>query len=359
MVLNYIPILKGRLGELQALKEMDASTKRHVIPLVEFAPGAPDLDENGDVRPESISKDLESFATRLSTRWLDHDRIIIDGGAYDSQYSIEATKKFAQKGVRFTPVIRPSDSDSTLTATGDWITKAGLDGACIRLSGEDLDDANEPLSSALDRVLTLANLSPNQVDVVLDFSAVTDGDSAKFAARIARIMLGEIPSIKDWRILSVGAGAFPADLNKVQADVLTGLPRHDAAMWNRVKNHAVHRVPDYSDYGVANPLPALGVAFAPAPQLRYTAEGEWLVMKGRRSERRGSAQFYDICLRISEHKSFTPNLSWGDIRIAQGAHAAVVDPPPPGTGNATTWRAIGTSHHIAYVANRLANVGAP
>lgn len=121
------------------------------------------------------------------------------------------------------------------------------------------------------------------------------------------------------------------------------------------------RRPSFGDYGVAYPRTSAPVAFAPAPQIRYTTAEAWLILKGRKNNRRGHAQFFDICQQIAQRPEFTPTLSWGDRQISANAKLAHVEPPPPDArpGNATTWRAIGTSHHMALVINRLTTVGEP
>jgi hypothetical protein len=83
-------------------------------------------------------------------------------------------------------------------------------------------------------------------------------------------------------------------------------------------------------------------------------EDNWLVMKGRRSERRGQRQFFDICDRVARHQGFTPGISWGDARIRDAADASFDEDALTSPGNAMIWRAIGTNHHIAWVVNRLA-----
>jgi hypothetical protein len=45
--------------------------------------------------------------------------------------------------------------------------------------------------------------------------------------------------------------------------------------------------------------------------------------------------------------------SWGDEQIDRSANKST------GPGNATKWRAYGTSHHLAMVTDRLANLGEP
>lgn len=145
----------------------------------------------------------------------------------------------------------------------------------------------------------------------------------------------------------MAAGAFPADLSGFEPWVLGELPRRDAGLWRSVAATRPSRLPGFGDYAIAHPLLATGVPFAPPPQLRYAAADRWLVLKGRRRDERANAQFFEICQAITGRPEFTAGLGWADGRIA--AAAARRDGP----GNGTTWRSIGTGHHLDLVVDRL------
>lgn len=157
------------------------------------------------------------------------------------------------------------------------------------------------------------------------------------------------------------AGSFPADLRSVQAGVWGELPRHEAVLWQSVRERWTQRVPSFGDYGIAHPSVPQTAAFAPAPQIRYTTPAHWMVLKGRKGVRRGSQQFYDICAQVVQRVEYSgEDFSWGDQRIARAAESAPEGAPQlVTTGNATTWRTIGTSHHLALVIDRLTSQGAP
>ncbi len=81
---------------------------------------------------------------------------------------------------------------------------------------------------------------------------------------------------------------------------------------------------------------------------------KWLFLKGTINDPRANDQFYDVCDRIAEHPEFvSPALGQADARIANPRANRL------GPGNASTWRTIGTTHHLDYVVQRLTNLGEP
>lgn len=121
---------------------------------------------------------------------------------------------------------------------------------------------------------------------------------------------------------------------------------------------------DYTDYAVTHPDLQTGIAFAAPPQLRYSTREQWIVMKGRRTDRRGHKQFFDLCGRLLAERpeDIAPaNQSWGDLQIHSAASFAGLDPDAKvmGPGNASTWRAYATSHHIGHVLHSLSTRNEP
>jgi hypothetical protein len=345
------------MGEFRALSEIEHGFHDGILPFVEVPLNA--AEDNEDENDPGVRGDVVKFAADVERRWFPERRLIFDSSLVPSTGPVHPTvqviESLAPKEFSVTPTIRPSDDPTALVLVRDTIKAWRLDTACIRLAGDDLDDNELPLSRAISQLVEMLDLPPERIDVMLDFGNVANEQAASFSARIARIVLAELPFRDRWRTLSCAAGAFPADLNSIQAEVLTEQPRYDAIMWTLISERVSGRVPTYGDYAIAYPTPSSGVPFAPAPQLRYTWEGNWLIYKGRKRDRRGHAQFYDICARIVAAGVVDERLSWGDMYVSRAAKPA----PELGTGNAMIWRAIGTSHHMAYVANRLANIGAP
>jgi hypothetical protein len=86
--------------------------------------------------------------------------------------------------------------------------------------------------------------------------------------------------------------------------------------------------------------------------LRCTAADKWLVLKAALNDRRGHTQFYGVCEAIASHPGFVgAALGRADARIAH--------PRSNGPGDASTWREIGTTHHLDYLVQRITTLGEP
>lgn len=72
---------------------------------------------------------------------------------------------------------------------------------------------------------------------MLDVGSV-DGDVAvRGDARMITSLIPDLPSIGDWRSLTITSGAFPVDLSQFTANVVGERPRYDAQLFDRVPPH--------------------------------------------------------------------------------------------------------------------------
>ncbi|HCX83610.1 MAG TPA: hypothetical protein DHV14_00395 [Micrococcales bacterium] len=279
-----------------------------------------------------------------------------DSDEADSDQGVPAIRELIdhlqRSGTSAAPVVRLADPPENFEALRESCSRDGH-GALIRVTPNDLDDSVLPLDRLIEaRVQDLGIGSPALIDVILDFGAVGGENAVAIASRLGRFLVSDLTR-QPWRTVAVAAGAFPSDLSGVQANTFGVLPRLDKELWQNLNRLDVGRPLDFADYAVAHPLLPVGGAFAAPPQLRYTVDDAWLVLKGRRQDRRGHAQFFDICRALVEREgaAFRPDLSWGDNYIWDAAHS--VNSPVARPGNATTWRSIATSHHLAWVARSL------
>lgn len=112
----------------------------------------------------------------------------------------------------------------------------------------------------------------------------------------------------------------------------------------------------FGDYAIANPV-YVPVNYTGSANIRYTITNEWLIYRGRTLKGPvygGYNQFRVLAQQLSQDQAFCgAGFSWGDAEIVargQGQN---------GPGNATTWRAVGTNHHITFVARELASWRVP
>lgn len=345
---RYVPILKGKRGEFDALRDLQLLTRSRVYPLVEILPSPEEQDVYND-----ISKAMEA----LATRWSDQ-ATMLDLGYFD----LEPVDGLTPLGVAMdaavgmlshpVPVFRLADP-APVRADVARVVKRDGHGMAIRLVSEDLELFPDELSSELASAMNDVEVGFDEVDLLFDLGPVSGDVAVLGGSRLVTSLLRELEGLTRYRSVTVASGAFPIDLSNVTAWTLGEHPRDDAALYNRVLRRPLARTIDYGDYAIAHPLLASGVPFSPPPQLRYTVADRWLTLKGRRNDPRGNNQFYDVCAAIASHPDFCgAELGPADLRIASG-------PNGYGPGNATTWRTIGTVHHADLVVSRLTNLGEP
>jgi hypothetical protein len=366
-VTNYYPILKAKQGELTAL-EHDAAP--HYEPVIEVVPWERDA-ADADLAEASESAEVDKLDRRLLKAWRGKTTpLFLDTASAENDpadgWSLALSPPLLASALQrlrpqidLLPVFRLPSDHAYIEVVGEAAKATGATRAMIRVTAEDLDDVVSPLRESVERVARYAGYNRSEVDVLVDFGDVDEGKMA-MAARLARFILPQLDG-EGWRSLVIGAGAFPVNLSEVSPATLGQIERYDYRLWQTLSAMKL-RVPiDFADYATAHPELQTGTPFAAPPQLRYTLGDTWVVGKGRRNDRRGHKQFWDICdliLKRAGARAAPEDASWGDERIATAARQAHQEAGPERTGNASTWRAIATSHHLALVPRQLAAAGA-
>lgn len=348
----YVPILKGKAGELAALKDAQPTTWDVISPLVEVVPPSDELDAATLEKAckklvGKVSAAYQGVPVMLDAGLLDLGVPLADGRSAVGMLVDEAR----EKQVVALPVLRLDDPPLAIRDASAAHTRDGA-GVVVRLLSDDLDEDPEDVEKQLDVILDGMGLAPESVDLLLDLGAVEGDIAVRGGARMAVSFLRELDSVDRWRTITVASGAFPIDLSQFSAWKLGEHARFDAQVFDRVMRRPPREDIRYADYAITHPLLSSGPQFAPPPQLRYATAEHWLVLKGSKRDPRSNAQFQEICLEIAAHPDFAgAALGKADQRIAAGS--------PEGPGNGATWRAVGTTHHLDLVAARFTNLGEP
>lgn len=347
----YVPVLKGRQGEFAALAAIQASTRARTLPLLEIVPApADEATALKSVIDRSVKK-LQPWAGA---------RLLLDAGLLEAGVELHnglgavgyAASGAFSYGVIAIPVVRLGDERLAHSDAAAMNDEHGS-GIAVRLDAEDLDEDPEDLDEALTSLLARLRVRRRNIDLILDLGVVNGDLSVRAGSRIAAEAIRGLDGVHEWREIIVTAGAFPEDLSSYGPWTIGEPIRYDAALHDHLQQRKrLERIPVYGDYAISHPILATGPAFPPAPQLRYSLADRWLTLKGARNDPRGHEQFYEVCEIISQHREFAGAvLGAADERIA--------NPRDYGPGNGSTWRQIGTTHHLDFVVQRLTNLGEP
>ncbi|WP_367185015.1 beta family protein [Trebonia sp.] len=349
----YVPILKGRQGELAALAAIQPLTRQAILPVLEIVPGAVEEPERASQLRTLISRTAKRLETWAGSRLLLDAAFLPPEAAPGDEFGALGNSVIAaiDQGVDATPVVHLDDDPQVYR---DAATLHGElhRGVALRLSTEDLDEDSEDIEDALTELLDTLHVERGEVDLILDLGAVNGDLSVRAGARLVVDVLRGLSTVDEWRNVIVVGGAFPSDLSAYEAWTLGEAPRYDATLYDYLRQRRrLRRIPTFGDYAVTHPILS-GLPYRSAPHLRYCVADRWLVLKGRLNDPRGHDQFFEICERIAAHPDFAgAALGNADARIA--------NPRRKGPGNASTWREVSTTHHLDFVVRRITTLGEP
>ena len=348
---HYVPILKAKRGEMQALRTASELTRERLTPLVE----APYVD-SADAKPGTIAPVLERLPGVLEDA-CGADPFFLDLGLVASDPALAAgehpvAQVFAEARKRDLQAIPVTDlrrDEDFEDAIGEVVLADGR-GLCVRLDAEDFDDIDAALDE-VDEIVGRLDLTPEDVDLVLDFGDIEPRQAGSLGL-VAAGLISPLRHLGDWRTLTLAATSFPrvADFG---ADSLNTAPRAEWALWDRLRERNLGRIPTFSDYGITGVQaaePGTASMFAPSPNLRYSTDTDYIVYKARHP-RHGYEQFNALCAKIVTRPEFRgADFSAGNAYISRCAAGT------DGPGNASKWIEAGTSHHLTVVTTQLSTL---
>ncbi len=352
---HYLPCLRWKQGEYQALLHLSKETKQAMTPLIEV----PEIGFDFESRTpkKNIDDHLAPFADRLAKKWgrqpcfvdlnLIGDDERMAGGEHPLSFAFTGMSDADCIAIPVTGFDRDQDYQRAVKK----VAKKDGRGICLRVS---LVEAAGRMQHELANFLQQVQLSPNNIDLVLDLGAPSFEPTDGFAKAIRTVIL-KIPQLDRWRTFSMIGTSFPASMAEVKSSPTT-LPRHEWVLYRTLVEDLSHRgsrIPTFGDFGINHPVP---LAFdmrlvKPAASIRYTIDDGWLILKGKNVRDNGFDQYRGLCRELVASSAFIDaGFSYGDDYV-QGCAAG-----NKSTGNLTTWRKVGTNHHLQKVVQDIASL---
>lgn len=353
----YVPALRWRQGEYQALTRLAAAAKDRIVPFITI----PDVEYDFETRQpkKSVQEHVHPFAARFKAKWGQrpawigmHPRIAekpMDDGRDILAYVFDALRAFEANAIPTVPldVAAPiSTSVQSIVAT---------DGLGVAIAIHHLEDLMKSDARArIDGLAASLGVALNKVDLVIDLGAPNFEPYNAFAgALIATIRrLGDLHAFRNLVVIGT---AIPETFKDV-AKGADQLPRHDWLFYRVLlgKMPAGMRQPNFGDYTIVHPefTPVDMRKIKSAGKLVYTTPGAWEVRKGG-AFRDNPDQMHDHCASIVKSGKFSgAHYSSGDDYIAKCADRT------EGPSNQTRWKNVAVNHHITHVLDDLATLGA-
>jgi hypothetical protein len=348
--IHYRPILAGRLGEFEAMAQLNDVTWQSTTPLIDLVPQDDRASDQLTTEDTASKGPARYFIRRFRDLVVKHYRadmhFAIDASGIPPDYSLahgggvlrEALAESSIGGIEAVPVVRLGDP----AAWPDVAAAPQRQGLVVRLLVADLEQDMADVTERIQQLLQVARTPSSHADLLVDLGRTPRSSWLSSLAGRMQPIIGS----RFWRSVTIASGSFPQDLRDVAPWSLSEIPRRDAASWLRLREVLRLSDVDYGDYAVAHPIRRRAGA-SPPPQLRYTLTDRWLVLKGERNK---NQQFFEICRQVHDHPEFTSHLGRADDLIARRSRG-----PASGlsAGNGATWRGLSTAHHLDFVAEQL------
>ncbi|WP_418117036.1 beta family protein [Variovorax sp. 350MFTsu5.1] len=352
---HYVPVLKWRMGEYQALMRLGELVKDWVTPLFEIPTEGWNFETEAPLR--SLDDHLAGFGEKLFSKWGTRtcfiDSPYLDGasvlstGVHHMQHIFLQAK---QAGCSAIPVIGLQRHPAYLGAV-QFIVGSTQNGVCVRL---ERDDFGPGLQSTLQSLIQALAIPVRYVDLVVDLEA-SISEVLPIQVSTWSTCLSQV-SVTPWRTLTLVGTSFPRALGADQYRPHGRTPRSEWLAYKELVRQlaASARKPTFGDYATSSPNTGeLDPRMVdPNAKIKYTLSDEWIVHVGKQVKRFGRGQYQAMCQGIinANPPYFTgPGYSWGDAYI----HGCALG--SEGTGGPSTWPSVATNHHVTKAVRDVAS----
>lgn len=354
---HYVPCLRWKQGEYKALRLLSSNARDVITPLIEVAEIGFDFETGTPAK--TIDKHLAPFAKRVRENWgtqpcfVDPKHIAATPRMANGRHPVDFVfADLRQRGCVAVPVISLSSDAMFAQCVGRAMSADGR-GACLRL---EISEAAKPTLKRSIEALLNNLVAPNECDLIFDLGAPNFEPIAGFSKAV-EALIQRVPHLNQWRTFTLMGTAFPQSMGEIKTSPAV-VPRNEWLLYKLVAARLATlevRVPAFGDYCINHPtlLPMDMRLLKPSGTLRYTTPTSWFLLKGPNVRDNRFDQYRGHCRAVIDSANYSGSeFSAGDQYIAECARGT------SSTGNLTTWRWVGTNHHMEMVAHEVSSFDA-
>ena len=348
---TYVPSLRWRRGEYQALHNLDGSIKNRIVPLIVIPEVEYDFEKQENKR--SVHDHVQPFADRfydnwgLLPAWIGIHPNMIENRMRDGRHIFSYVfEKLGWFGANAVPMISLESKLSTVEAVSTVVKKDEF-GIGLSLTLEDL-----MVSSTLSKIsflLSKIQMDRSFVDLIVDLHA-PNFSPYKVFSDLLLANLSKLDHFDGYRNFILVSTAMPDTLGKFTRGTHE-VTRHDWLFYKTLLDNWKSRIrcPIFGDYTIVNPnfAPIDMRGIKSAAKLVYTTPSSWWIRKGS-AFRVNRSQMHGHCRDLLSSGVFMGRaFSSGDSYIASCADEL------SSPSNHTKWKNVTINHHITQVVSDL------
>jgi len=305
---------------------------------------------------KTIDKHLELFGKRLETKWqnnpcfVDLNLIGNEQRMADGRHPVKFIFDELRSRNCLAVPVSGLGRDIPYKLAVKQVVATDKMGLCLRLK---VDEAARPnLKDMIDIFLDEVVL-PADCDLILDLVSPNYIPIEGFS-KVIEMLIRRLPYLKNWRTFTLLGTSFPESMAEIRSSPVR-IPRNEWLLYKLVSSNLAKskvRVPAFGDYCINHPkVLAMDMRqLKPSATIRYTTENEWIIIKGPNVRDNQFGQYRAHCRAVTRFADYCgPEFSVGDNYIYDCSIGSA------STGNLTTWRWVGTNHHLEFVARAIAS----
>ena len=300
MKLQYVPILKAKKGEFDALKHASSSDKRRVIPLFEVPRFSKTVEAAKRFEGSTTKKRdyLLEIVEGIQGAWTQPD-VMVDTFAWEPDDSVETGESVVEflhrelcgRGFSPIPVLGYDRLSSSEYLEAIRSLEPRPDGRfCLRLDSNAIDDSLDPeyLQSEIVDALLVIGVQPEKCVALIDAGDVSGTSLDLLIEGLERVMTA-MASFK-FEVTVIASCSLPPSIDKAvpKRDSVGKVLRKEMLAWQTLSKVGSDRCIVYGDYGVRGPNSAVDIVTPDANgKIRYTIDRQYLIARGH-SNRQGN-----------------------------------------------------------------------
>ena len=352
---HYVPCLRWKQGEYQAVWRLPDITKRVFTPLIEV----PEIgwDFENEIEVKTIDEHLAPFARRVHRKWGKRACLIdlhlierserMGTGIHPVCFVFDGLRQMKCSAIPVTEV----DRDDAYQQEVRNVLAKDKSGVCLRIRIEQA--AKHSLKEQFDSLLSKLDISPASCDLIIDLGAPNFVPPEGFSKAIQSIVRA-FPYLSNWRTFTVLGTSFPETMASIEKGGKL-VQRYEWQLYKILVSNLQKdrlRLPTFGDYAISHPKVLIVDMriVKPSATIRYTTNDAWYIVKGENVRDYAYRQYRRLSEQVESSRHYCgPTFSWGDQYIQECADGT------GSTGNLPMWRQVGTNHHIEKVTRDIAS----
>lgn len=351
----YVPALRWKQGEKEALGWLGNSAKSRITPLIELIPKN---FKNTKGKRISAKRGIAKFIDELGQFWGDRSVFVdlhnvVESGVRapkNQPHLVEMLSNAARHSrplipgyFSIVPVTRLERSSEFQLAIKS-VVKADKSGVCLRLTVDEIFDRS--FVSVLQNTLEKIAVEVQECDLVIDAMYVRE-------VKPLQEILDAIPQLPNWRTVTFLGGAFPKDLQEYEKDSVHRITRNE---WFYFREQIQllsqgMRLPVFGDYTVQHAAYSEPPDHCnPSASIRYAHEDCWVIMRGHGLTHKGSLGNDQY---LAEAQLLCGMDEYCGEEFSQGDEYISSSWKNKNKGTPRTWIRAGINHHMEFVSSQV------